>query len=68
MLVGRGSENRTLELSDKKTMYRAPLEMRKLHTAVSIALSIPSSVQKEVVSSVLMNSLRENPSVKSINQ
>ena len=42
-------------------MFGAPINLDRLHTAVSVALSIPSSVQREMANYALIYSLSANP-------
>ena len=54
-------------ISGKKTTYGASIQIRKITTSVSIALSKPSIIQKEMEDSALCN-LSEDKSVKNMSQ
>ena len=48
------------KVTDKKVTYRAPIEMRKMHTALLAALGLPSLVQRKTESLALSYSSSED--------
>ena len=62
------SQCMALKITGERTKFRAPIKLDKLHTAVSVALSIPSSVQRQMENSALIYSFSADPKVRRRNQ
>ena len=56
------SQNFALVIIREKTIFGAPINFsNELHTAVSVAFNVPSSVQRKMTSTALIYSLTADP-------